>query len=108
MMGENIFRRGLRKKSWISFLPKRIGGHAKDAAKHGDVGIVGSYKVKVIDFRLNLGMKLIVVVHVQHAYMRRQLDLDPNNTSCECCMQLYVLKFKPLNFQFVLFEALSI
>ena len=69
----------VEKNSWVSLMPGKKGGHAKDATKHGGAGIAGNYKAKVIDFRLSHGMKLIADVQVQHAYMRRQLDLDPTS-----------------------------
>jgi hypothetical protein len=78
----------VEKNSWVSLMLGKTGGHAKDATKHGGAGIAGCYKAKVIDFRLSHGMKSIVVVQVQHAYMRRQLDLDPTipvtNATCNC------------------------
>lgn len=78
----------VEKNSWVNLMPGKTRGHAKDAAKHGGAGIAGSYKAKVIDFRLSPGMKSIAAVRVQHAYMRRQLDLDPAvpvlNAACNC------------------------
>ena len=71
----------------------------KDAAKHGGASVAGSYKAKVIDFRMSPGMKSIAAVQVQHAYMRRQLDLDPTaNAACNCrsCfgMDLQIVSFE--------------
>lgn len=63
--------------SWVSLQPGKIGGHASDAKKHGGTSIRGSYKAKVLEFRVSPAGKSISAVRVQHAYMRRQLDLLP-------------------------------
>lgn len=63
--------------SWVSLQPGKIGGHASDAKKHGGTSIRGSYKAKVLEFRVSHGGKSISVVRVQHAYMWRQLYLLP-------------------------------
>lgn len=74
--------------SWISLMPGRNGGHAKDAARHGGCSIGGSYKAKVLKFKTSAGSGIVSSVLVQHAYMRRQLDLDPSiptqNAACNC------------------------
>jgi hypothetical protein len=43
-------------------MPGKTRGHANDAAKHGGASIDGCYKVEVIDFRLSLCIKSIVLV----------------------------------------------
>lgn len=74
--------------SWVNLMPGKIGGHAKDAAKHGGVAIEGSYKAKVLGFRVSSCMRVVSAVQVQHAYMRRQLDIDPmtpvHDAACNC------------------------
>lgn len=77
--------------SWVSLKPEKTGGHAKDAAKHGGTGIRGSYKARVFDFKMSPGGRALAAVQVQHAYMRRQLDLDnataklhPPALRCNC------------------------
>jgi len=47
-------------------------------ARHGGPdSIEGSYKARILQFRMSPGYKAISAVWMQHAYMRRQLDLDP-------------------------------
>jgi len=74
--------------SWVNLMPGKIGGHAKDAAKHGGAAIEGSYKAKVLGFRVSSGMRMVSAVQVQHAYMRRQLDINPKtpvqDAACNC------------------------
>jgi len=55
---------------------EKIGGLAKDAAKHSGMGIRGSYKARVVNFRKSPRDRVVTIVRVQHAYMRCQLDLD--------------------------------
>ena len=62
--------------SWISLYPSSRGGHARDAMKHGGSSITGSYKAKVLKFCFNRA-GIVSGVLVQHAYMHRQLCLDP-------------------------------
>lgn len=81
---ENISEAGVRVSlrveinSWVSLRPGKKGGHAKDAARHGGAdSIEGSYKARISGFRMSPGCKGVSAVQVQHAYQRRQLDLDP-------------------------------
>ena len=81
---ENISEAGVRVSlrveinSWVSLRPRKKGGHAKDAARHGGANsIEGSYKARISGFRMSPGCKGVSAVQVQHAYQRRQLDLDP-------------------------------
>jgi hypothetical protein len=60
--------------SWVTLMPGRNGGHAKDERKHGGYSMDGSYKAKVLEFRVQATS--VASVCVQHAYMRRQLDLN--------------------------------
>lgn len=59
--------------SWVSLMPGKRGGHAKDARKHGGSNVEGSYKARVLQFRLNVGSTVVEEIRVQHAYMHRQL-----------------------------------
>lgn len=75
--------------SWITLMPGTRGGHARDVLKHGGSSIRGSYKAKVLKFQIQSGH--VSSVLVEHAYMRRQLDLDPtvpltlpNACNCKC------------------------
>jgi len=74
--------------SWVSLMLGKIGGHAKDSAKHGGAAIRGSYKAKVLGFRVSPRMEAVSTVQVEHAYMRHQLDIDPRtpieDTACNC------------------------
>jgi len=45
--------------SWVNLMLGKIGGHTKDATKHGGVAIGGSYKAKVLGFRVSSSMKAI-------------------------------------------------
>ena len=83
--------------SWITLMPGTRGGHAKDALKHGGSSIRGSYKAKVLKFRIRCGR--VSSVLVEHASMRRELDLDPtvpltlpNACSCKCHISNLTLK----------------
>lgn len=74
--------------SWVTLTPGSVGGHAKDAKKHGGSGMVGSYKVKVLEFKISVHGS-VSMVKVQHAYMWRQLDLNPEvpyemSAACNC------------------------
>jgi len=62
--------------SWVSLMPGKRGGHAKDARKHGGSSIEGSYKARVSEFRMNANSTVVEQIQVQHAYMHQQmLDL---------------------------------
>ena len=64
--------------SWVTFSAGRNGGHAKDSKKHGGSSSMdGSYKAKVVKFKLSERSDTVSEVLVQHAYMWRQLDLNP-------------------------------
>lgn len=64
--------------SWVTLTAGRNGGHAKDSKKHGGSSSMDrSYKARVVKFRLSVGSNTVSKVLVQHAYMWRQLDLDP-------------------------------
>ena len=64
--------------SWVTLLVGRNGRHAKDSKKHGGSSSMdGSYKAKVVKFRLSDRSDTVSEVLVQHAYMWRQLDLNP-------------------------------
>lgn len=79
--------------SWVSLRAGRNGGHGKEAAKHGGVeSIQGCFKAKVLKFWVAVGA--ISSVQVQHAYMWRQLDLDPDDQiSSAACNYLYPSNF---------------
>jgi hypothetical protein len=62
--------------SWVCLNPGNRGGHARDAMRHGGTNIIGSYKARVVRFRLNRSGGVASVL-VNHAYMYRQLCLDP-------------------------------
>ena len=76
--------------SWVTLIAGRNGGHAKDSKKHGGSSSMdGSYKARVVKFRLSVGSNTVSKVLVQHAYMWRQLDLDPAipmtiSAACNC------------------------
>lgn len=77
--------------SWVTLMPGRNGGHAKDARKHGGYNMDGSYKAKVLEFRVQATS--VAFVRVQHAYMQRQLDLNPDipfpsTTTCNCMLSM--------------------
>jgi len=84
----NYIRLRVEINSWVSLMLGKSGGHAKYSAKHGGATIGGSYKAKVLGFRINLSMVAIFEVQVQHAYMKRQLDIDPRtpiqDAICNC------------------------
>ena len=63
--------------SWISLRLERRGEHGRDAVKHGGDSVQGSYKAQIKEFCLSPGSTTISSVRVQHAYMFRQLELDP-------------------------------
>jgi len=65
--------------SWVTLLPGRRGGHARDAIRHGGNSIDGAYKAKILQFRFNSNSHVVSEVKVQHAYMYRQLELDPQD-----------------------------
>ena len=65
--------------SWVSLMPGKRGGHAKDARKHGGSNVEGSYKARILQFRLNACSTVVEEIRVQHAYMHRQL-LDLSST----------------------------
>jgi len=44
--------------NWVSLKRKKIGGHTKDVAKHSGMEIHGSYKAKVVDFKMSLRREL--------------------------------------------------
>ena len=74
--------------SWITLQPRRRGGHAQDAAENGRTsGFQGVYKAKVLKFGSIKGSNVVSKVLVQHAYMHRQLNLEPSATlegRCNC------------------------
>lgn len=60
--------------SWVMLQPGKQGGHAKDASKHKTER---GYKVHIVKFKVAKGSSVVSSVYVQHAYMHRQLDLEP-------------------------------
>lgn len=87
--------------SWITLMPGTRGGHARDALKHGGSSIRGSYKARVLKFQIRSGCVSLVLV--EHAYMRRELDLDPivpltlpNACNCKC----HISNLTNCNFKF--------
>jgi hypothetical protein len=70
--------------SWVELNPGTRGKHAKDAAKRGQ----GTYKAQILQFRLSPGSTTVKKVLVQHAYMFRQLQLQPRadflGGACNC------------------------
>jgi len=77
--------------SWVTLMPGWNGGHAKDARKYGGYNMDGSYKAKVLEFRVKATS--VASVHVQHAYMWRQLDLHPDipvsiTAACNCMLSM--------------------
>jgi len=77
--------------SWVSLRPERRGEHAKDAVKYGGDSVQGSYKAQIKEFQLSPGSTAVSSVRVQHAYMFRQLELDPtvqftmsSGSNCKC------------------------
>lgn len=79
--------------SWITLQPGKRGGHARDAANNGGIaGFRGVYKAKVLKFRVATGSTVISEALVQHAYMHRQLRLQPSEASqarCNCKQQSF-------------------
>ena len=61
--------------SWVMLQPSKHGGHAKDAKKHK---AEGGYKVRIVQFKVKKGSSVVGEVKVQHAYMQRQLNLEPS------------------------------
>jgi hypothetical protein len=59
--------------SWVSLMPGKRGGHAKDVRKHGGSSVHGSYKAQVLGFRFNANSTVVTKIRVRHAYMQRQL-----------------------------------
>jgi hypothetical protein len=77
----------IERGSWVSLMPGKRGEWLKDASKHGGSNVSSSYKAKVIKFRTTESSVSFVLV--QHAYMWRQLDLDPSvvisqTAACNC------------------------
>ena len=56
--------------------------------KYGSNSIIGAYKAHVLKFRVAPGSTSISEIKVQHAYMHRQLRLNPNapvlESTCNC------------------------
>lgn len=65
----------LKVNFWVALMAGARGGHAKEAMKHGGSNIRGSYKARILKFRVQT--EKVSSVLVMHAYMRRTLDLDP-------------------------------
>jgi hypothetical protein len=71
--------------SWITLQLGRDGAWAIDAHRNGANTFQGAYKGQILEFRMKCengsadrGQSSIVdKVKVRHAYMRRQLQLDP-------------------------------
>lgn len=76
--------------SWVTVTAGRNGGHAKDSERHGgNSSMDRSYKARVLNFRFSPGLNTVSQVLVQHAYMWRQLDLNPTvlvtiPAACNC------------------------
>ena len=98
--------------SWVSLMPGKKGGHAKDARKHGGSSVHGSYKAQVLGFRFNVNSTVVTEIRVRHAYMQRQL-LDLRNepgvisggANCKCSSALQLFIF--CNFRLLLFLCFS-
>ena len=65
--------------SWVTLMPGGRGGHVRDSKKHGGNTIDGSYKARILEFKLSPDSRTISEVLVQHAYMFCQLDLNPSD-----------------------------
>ena len=95
--------------SWVTLTAGRNGGHAKDSKKHGGNGSMdGSYKARVLKFKFSPGLNTVSQVLVQHAYMWRQLDLDPTipmtiPAACNCKTFTLITIFINLRLSLVLF-----
>lgn len=85
--GDNIPLR-VEVNSWITLQPGERGGHAKDAKRHGGPSISGAYKAKILGFKAGRGASSVSRIEVQHAYMFRQLVLNPRapvlEGACNC------------------------
>lgn len=85
--GDYIPRR-IEINSWVALQPGKRGGHAHESKKYGSNSIIGAYKAHVLKFRVAPGSTSISEIKVQHAYMHRQLWLDPNapvlESTCNC------------------------
>jgi hypothetical protein len=85
--GDYIPRR-IEINSWVALQPGKRGGHAHESKKYGSNSIIGAYKAQVLKFRVAPGSTSISEIKVQHAYMHRQLRLDPNapvlESACNC------------------------
>jgi len=63
--------------SWVTLVAGRNSGHTKDSKKYSSSSSMdGSYKAKVVNFKLSDKSNTVSEVLVQHAYMWRQLDLN--------------------------------
>jgi len=75
--------------SWVTLQPGERGGHARDARKHGGASLSGAYKAKIIKFKASRSATSVSQILVQHAYMPRQLHLNPHTpiqleSACNC------------------------
>jgi hypothetical protein len=79
--------------SWVMLMPGKQGGHARDAKKHKNSSVDGDYKARILQFRVKPGSSVVSEVRVQHAYMMRQLDLNPalHVAQCGCNCKYYVI-----------------
>lgn len=86
--GDYIPRR-VEVNSWVALYPGKRGGHARDSMKYGVTTIAGAYKAKVLEFHIAPGSGKVKAVKVMHAYMHRQLQLQPDvvatlDGACNC------------------------
>ncbi|KAG0573080.1 hypothetical protein KC19_VG147200 [Ceratodon purpureus] len=79
--------------SWISLHPGERVLHAQESKRYGGTSLSGAYKARIVEFRVE-GLR-VSQVRVQHAYMYRQLKLDPAaNQIHGACNYLYPSKFE--------------
>lgn len=81
--------------SWVMLMPGKQGGHAQDAKRYKSSNVDGDYKARILEFRVKLGSSVVSEVRVQHAYMKRQLDLNPvvPVAQCGCNCKYFLIPF---------------
>lgn len=67
----------LEANSWVTIQLSEKGGHAQDARRHSGTSLTWVYKARVLKFKAGRGSSNAYQILVQHAYMHRQLQLDP-------------------------------
>lgn len=90
--------------SWVALQPGRTGESTEESRKYNPNSILDTYKAQVLEFRVAPGSTTISSIRIQHAYMHRQLCLDPNAptlpSACNCKWS------QPLNFCTCLFPMI--